>query len=134
MKYGDKPLRPEELQHMANKPYWHVGLRKHSVPPHWVILDPLIARNPEDYEYGKSWLAYTYQPIDFSEWEPCCKMCKAKCTDCEHFTDKVKGKAEFCKSCKDGSNFKSPYNSFCPHCGRPLTDRARKMLESRLTK
>lgn len=130
MKYGDKPLRPEELQHMANKPYWHVGLRKHSVPPHWVILDPLIARNPEDYEYGKSWLAYSYQPIDFNDWEPCDDCKEPSCDTCA-YSSTPKNRLP-CSDCYPYSYYDP--SSFCPNCGRPLTDEARKMLESRLIK
>lgn len=130
MKHDNKPLRAEELQHMANKPYWHVGLRKHSVPPHWVILDTLIARNPEDYEYGKSWLAYAYQPIDFNEWEPCAK-CRS-CFSCTHVVEAINDSKNACFWCEHMDKFK-PMN-FCPNCGRPLTSESRKMFENRLIK
>lgn len=75
MKHDNKPLTLEELRKMANKPYWHVGLREDSAAPHWSILDPLLAHHPEDYEYGESWLAYAHKPIDFDAWEPC-ELCK----------------------------------------------------------
>lgn len=59
---SNKPLTLEELQGMVNKPYWHVGLREESAPPHWSILDPLLAYHPEDYDYGEGWLAYRRPP------------------------------------------------------------------------
>ena len=48
----DQPLSLEQMREMANKPYWHVGLREESAPPHWSILDPLLAYHPEDYEWN----------------------------------------------------------------------------------
>lgn len=65
-----QPLTLEQLREMANKPYWHVGLREESAAPHWSILDPLLAYNPEDYDYGTNWLAYAYPPahIDREAW------------------------------------------------------------------
>ena len=53
-----QPLSLEQMREMAHKPYWHVGLREESAPPHWSILDPLLAYHPEDYESGKDWIAY----------------------------------------------------------------------------
>ena len=58
----NEPLTLEELRGMANKPYWHVGLREESAAPHWSILDPLLAYHPEDYDYGEGWLAYHRPP------------------------------------------------------------------------
>lgn len=60
---NDAALTTDQLREMANKPYWHVGLREDSSPPHWSILDPLLAYHPEDYDYGVAWLAYAYQPL-----------------------------------------------------------------------
>ena len=31
---GDQPLSLEQMREMVNKPYWHVGLREGSAPPH----------------------------------------------------------------------------------------------------
>ena len=58
----NEPLTLEQLREMANKPYWHVGLREESAAPHWSILDPLLAYHPEDYDYGEGWLAYRRPP------------------------------------------------------------------------
>ena len=54
----NEPLTLEELRGMGGQPYWHVGLRKESRPPHWNILDPFYAKHIEDYRYGENWLAY----------------------------------------------------------------------------
>lgn len=52
------PLTLEELREMDGEPYWHVGLRDDSPPPHWAILPSNVAKCPQDYFYGKYWLAY----------------------------------------------------------------------------
>lgn len=52
------PFTLEEVRRMAEKPYWHVGLRTESAPAHWAILPSNIAKNPQDYHYGEYWLAY----------------------------------------------------------------------------
>ena len=54
----NEPLTIEQLREMGGQPYWHVGLRKESRPPHWNILDPFYAKHIEDYRYGENWLAY----------------------------------------------------------------------------
>ncbi len=52
------PLTPEELRRMGGEPYWHVGLQEDSPAAHWAILQYHVARCPQDYSYGKNWLAY----------------------------------------------------------------------------
>ncbi len=52
------PLTLEELREMGGEPYWHIGLRDDSPPPHWAILPSYVAQRPQDYFYGKHWLAY----------------------------------------------------------------------------
>ena len=54
----NEPLTLDELREMGGQPYWHVGLREESPPPHWNILDPFYAKHIEDYKYGENWLAY----------------------------------------------------------------------------
>lgn len=55
---SNAPLPMEALHGMAGKPYWHVGLRPESEPPHWAILPDMAAKYPQDYHYGEYWLAY----------------------------------------------------------------------------
>lgn len=68
--FGCDPLTMEQLREMGGQPYWHVGLQDDSPEPHWKILDLFVAKHPEDYGYGKRWLAYAYPPanIDREVW------------------------------------------------------------------
>ena len=129
-----KPLTLDELRFMANKPYWHVGLREDSGAPHWSILDPLLAYHPEDYDYGKTWLAYAAEAprLDRSAWEPCGE-CRS-CDNCKNNSDYSPDEGIYgeCSQCHEYSNFE-PFN-FCHECGRPLTDAAWEMLERRLAR
>ena len=59
---SNEPLTLEELREMGGQPYWHVGLREESPPPHWNILDPFYAKRIEDYKYGENWIAYRRPP------------------------------------------------------------------------
>ena len=45
----NEPLTIEQLREMGGQPYWHVGLREESSPPHWNILDPFYAKHIKDY-------------------------------------------------------------------------------------
>ena len=58
----NEPLTIEQLREMGGQPYWHVGLREESSPPHWNILDPFYAKHIKDYRYGENWLAYRRPP------------------------------------------------------------------------
>ena len=58
----NEPLTLEKLREMGGQPYWHVGLREESPPPHWNILDPFCAKRIEDYRYGENWIAYRRPP------------------------------------------------------------------------
>lgn len=111
-----QPLTLEQLRGMANKPYWHVGMREDSAPPHWSILDPLLAYHPEDYDYGKCWVAYAYPParIDREAWE--------QCGLCGTLNDEIMCK--FSKKTEYDQSTTSRYAMarFCPNCGRPLTE------------
>ena len=66
---SNKPLTLEELREMGGQPYWHVGLREESPPPHWNILDPFYAKHIEDYRYGENWLAYRRPPEGEEDWK-----------------------------------------------------------------
>ena len=58
----DVPIPLDVLREMGGEPYYHVGLQADSQDPHWAILDSFVARHPEDYGYGKRWLAYRSKP------------------------------------------------------------------------
>ena len=130
-----QPLTLEQLRGMANKPYWHVGMRENSAPPHWDILDPLLAYHPEDYDYGECWVAYAYPParIDREAWEPCGRCEEKDCSNCA-YGDDPEGRSHY-KNCEGESWWRSewtPYYDFCPWCGRPMTEHAWAKLEKRV--
>lgn len=64
-KLDNKPLTADELRTMVGEPIWHVELRPDGGKQHWEILRNMIARFPEDSQYGKRWIAYRYKP---REW------------------------------------------------------------------
>lgn len=117
----DEPLTLDQLREMANKPYWHVGLQDDSPEPHWKILDPFVARCPEDYGYGKRWLAYAYPPahIDREAWTA--KWKRGKYSSGTHYL--------YCSKCGERNG---KHSMFCPDCGRAMTPEAWCMLEKRL--
>lgn len=61
--------------------------------------------------------------INMDAWEPCQK-CSGKCAFCMWVESKR------CEACKERGKYNSFFN-FCPHCGRPLTEKARAELEKR---
>ena len=90
----------------------------------------------KEKDYGKTWVAYAAdQPfLDRSAWKPCddCKEISywdEKCDNCKY--DDFFAHQEPCASCESKSKWEPCY-SFCPTCGRPLTDAAWDMLEKRL--
>ena len=72
--------------------------------------------------YGTNWLAYRYHPtnIDLSQWVP--------------FETIGGTKGVACKKCgyREYQHVKYSQFSFCPNCGRPMTEEARAELEKRL--
>ena len=137
-----KPLTLEELRNMDGKPVWCKYIGDTTFPDQWMVVNEKMEKcgnaewelpfedNPDD-AYGKTWLAYAYEPprIDRSAWEPC-GCCKEKrCPTCKY--DDCIPIFDPCNSCVDGSGWKPVYK-FCPECGRPMTDAAWEMLEKRL--
>lgn len=122
--FGCDPLTMEQLREMGGQPYWHVGLQDDSPEPHWKILDLFVAKHPEDYGYGKRWLAYAYPPahIDMEAWTA--EWIKhdgyTECSKCEHWYDSPESE-------DDGDR-----PAFCPSCGRAMTDEAVDMVMERL--
>ena len=118
-----QPLTLEQLRGMANKPYWHVGMREDSAPPHWSILDPLLAYHPEDYDYGKCWIAYAYQPanIDREAWT-------------SEWINSIPalGAGDLETRCKSCGNLVLFETDFCPYCGKAMTEEAWAELGKRV--
>lgn len=122
--FGCDPLTMEQLREMGGQPYWHVGLQDDSPEPHWKILDLFVAKHPEDYGYGKRWLAYAYPPahINMEAWSGCvCTASDKSCCTCVSLR---------CQFCIGESEYKQ--GRYCSACGRPLTEEARAALEKRL--
>ena len=118
-----QPLTLEKLRGMANKPYWHVGMRENSAPPHWGILDPLLAYHPEDYDYGECWVAYAYPPahIDREAWT-------------SEWINSIPalGAGDLETRCKSCGNLVLFETDFCPYCGKAMTEEAWEKLERRV--
>ena len=135
MPEAGEPLSLEQLREMNGKPVWIVEYPDWG---HWELSedaeDYLCDRDTELYGLiypdpdGKvglhklGWLAYAYPPvhIDRSKWE-CCLWCK----DLQYLP------YEMCADVKmpGGSEIGA---SFCPSCGRPLTEEAWAELEKRM--
>lgn len=71
-------------------------------------------------------------------WEPC-KFCKDRESPClENDCAKNHGGNMDCsRRCIEYAKWTAmraniSFNNFCPHCGRPLTDEARKSMEKRI--
>ena len=118
-----QPMTLEQLRGMANKPYWHVGMRENSAPPHWDILDPLLAYHPEDYDYGECWVAYAYPParIDREAWT-------------SEWINSIPalGAGDLETRCKSCGNLVLFETDFCPYCGKAMTEEGWAELEKRV--
>ena len=110
---------------------------------------PLVELLPEK-DYGKTWLAYAYPPahIDREAWEPC-EYCNGKINLYQHthttklfmntfreaatLVTECNGCPPYADCCMKGISMNSAFRiSYCPECGRPLTDEAVDMVMERL--
>lgn len=143
-----KPLTLEELRQMELEPVWLITYSgKNKIPriSQWALVASAsnysvsfvrvaVSGRMEKKcgDYGKTWLAYAYEPphFDRSAWEPC-EFCKR--ADFGEFGFEIT--KHFSKiSCALGS-YRFPKEEqflFCPKCGRPLSDTVWDMLEKRL--
>lgn len=129
-----KPLTLEQLREMDGQPVWGKSLINEK-PGEWFILRVVNMSKTwfiacagaeqgfgDKDTYGKTWLAYPYPPahIDRGKWEYC-----LTCRDLRYLPYEV------CAGIKmpGGSEIGA---SFCPSCGRPLTEEAWAELERRL--
>ena len=126
-----KPLTLDQLREMDGQPVW---IERIEAPydGKWFIVNYADTENPDKTlytdsgvtysEYGKYFIAYPYPPahIDRSKWEFC-----LWCKDLQYLPH------EMCADVKmpGGSEIGA---SFCPSCGRPLTEEAWAELERRL--
>ena len=131
MSEAGEPLSLEQLKQMVGKPVW---IERIEAPydGKWFIVNYADTENPDKTlytdsgvtysEYGKYFIAYPYPPahIDRGKWEYC-----LTCRDLRYLPYEV------CAGIKmpGGSEIGA---SFCPSCGRPLTEEAWAELERRL--
>lgn len=131
MQEAGEPLSLEQLQEMDGQPVW---IERIEAPydGKWFIVNYADTENPDKTlytdsgvtysEYGKYFIAYPYPPahIDRSKWEFC-----LWCKDLQYLPH------EMCADVKmpGGSEIGA---SFCPSCGRPLTEEAWAELERRV--
>lgn len=83
-------------------------------------------------EYGKTWLAYAYPPvhIDIEAWEAC-EFCKR--ADFGEFGFEIsKHYAKISCALASWRFPKEEQFSYCPKCGKPLSEEAWQELEKRV--
>lgn len=147
--YDRDPLTLEQLREMDGQPVWVKLIGKTAIRcDGWCeikIADKDIAdgfvylwwpgSEVEDItlidDYGKTWLAYAYQPAHIDREAFGCQFCNAEnhCANCLY--DNLPGQIEPCRSCEAHGNWETA-SRFCPHCGRPMTEEAWAELEKRL--
>lgn len=131
MPEAGEPLTLDQLREMDGQPVW---IERIEAPydGKWFIVNYADTENPDKTlytdsgvtysEYGKYFIAYPYPPahIDRSKWEFC-----LWCKDLQYLPH------EMCAGIKmpGGSEIGA---SFCPSCGRPLTEEAWAELERRV--
>lgn len=136
-KYGE-PLTLEQIKQMDGHPVWlHtfsskskktnveqwalvVSSGEYSVSFVRVAVSSRLEKRCSDY--GKTWIAYAYPPIDRGKWTA--KWIKhdgyTECSGCEYWYDSPEYE-------DDGDR-----PVFCPSCGRAMTPEAWAELEKRL--
>lgn len=156
-----EPLTLEQLRGMRGKWVWIVSCDESNPFCGWAFVGKHHASTFQEYdedlavrvnydvdEYGTSWMAYRYQPVNLDEWEPC-EYCKGERAPYQHthstklFIDTF-GSARTlvteCNACppyanccaKDISVNSAFKIKFCPECGRPLTEESRAEWEKRM--
>lgn len=144
-----KPLTLKELRKMVGKPVWVETERRKEWYILWgyhgpevigraMIFTPRTAAKIQLLfaDYMKTWAAFAAEPpsLDREAWKRCpdCEEIfyfDKRCDNCK-YEDFFASQAP-CEHCESKSEWK-PYYSFCPTCGRPLTDAAWELLERRL--
>lgn len=132
MRPGFKPLTLEQLMEMDGKPVWIHNLEEPDKSQwrlcHWdrgkyLVLQGISVRGYLVEEYGKSWIAYACPPahINREEWSGC-DFCQKELDDYPYIA--AHGDFSGSDTCYEPS--------YCPVCGRPLTDEAWAELEKRI--
>lgn len=148
--YKKEPLTLEQLREMDEQPVWVKCLnsKKYTDPPTgWRIVERSIAGtigvwNGEscfaERDYGRTWLAYAYPPIDREAWAPC-EFCEehenpeevSMLTTDEYESDRGMFIYNGILASNSGE-FQMRRIDYCPVCGRPLTEEAWVELEKRI--
>lgn len=137
MKYNIKSkILPTDLRDMIDKPVMiFKGKKAEDFCREWDIIKRVGENAVETLrgsvfmlqDYDDSWAAFPYNPdIAVEDYEPC-----MVCAD----SDSISGKAFISKKVGAGLLvYKSFHGSFyfCPNCGRPLNECARKILNQRI--
>ena len=132
-----EPLTPEQLKGMDGQPVWIVGITQKWLSPCWAIVDrdnclvrTSINWSPVFFEnYGRTWQAYAYPPIDREKWEPC-EWCGSVGKKPDNWVCTLED--------DDGHTVTNNHivvcatANYCPSCGRPLTEAAWTELEKRV--
>lgn len=132
MKHDSKPLTLEELKKMDGQPVWCEYIADATVPSQWMVVEVEMERcgNSEyeflfddvDEKYGRMWLAYAQNPVDFDDWTAEWKEVVTH-NGCTPDYDCV------CSKCGASG---VPNDDFCSSCGRAISENARELLERRL--
>lgn len=122
-----KPLTRGQLREMDGHPVWIQNLERPERSQwrlcHWdrgkyLVLQGISVQGYLLEDYGQTWLAYAYPTHIGREARKPCELCSLPDgTPAKHLilAETCNGKA-----------------SFCPKCGRPLTEEAWAMLEKRM--
>lgn len=143
----NEPLTLEQLKSKSDEPVYVKLIGKTNSISHdgWAFLDYCLydtefvaiwwpGSDVQDFgffeDYGKTWLAYAYPPvhIDREAWKSC-KACTG-CASCRHSLASGSDSKSACFWCDNHNRYKP--RSFCPECGRPLTEEAWEELEKRV--
>lgn len=135
---GDQ-LTLEQLREMVGRPVW---VQTPGIPQYgrWVIVAGVDIEDKTLYcrgdytcrDYGKTWLAYAFHPasIDLEEWE----------SEWKEYTGADAG-FHYCSKCKlQAFNYEEcgevieVLSDFCPGCARAMNQKARDILENRLSR
>lgn len=143
-KYGE-PLTLEQIKQMDGHPVWlHtfsskskktnveqwalvVSSGEYSVSFVRVAVSSRLEKRCSDY--GKTWIAYAYPPIDREKWEPC-EWCGSVGKKPDNWVCTLED--------DDGHTVTNNHivvcatANYCPSCGRPLTEAAWTELEKRV--
>lgn len=148
MKFLDKPLTLEELEsYYAESEYigqialiQNDGIKALAILDHrdddgMCVVFAASGRYLREKDYGKTWWAFSYveNEIDRDKWEPC-EYCgeNKKPLAYDNRGDVITIITSSNAAAIESDLIGFLFVSFCPKCGRPLTEEAREELRKRL--